>query len=73
MMDLNTAISIMKVEIKNKYAQAYLTDISGAIENGGTYGLKIQLEYVLSNASNWRGSQATEVKSYIRQWIKDKS
>ena len=70
-MDINNAISIMKENVKNQYAKCYLADISGAIEHGGTYGLKIQLSYVLENCSTWRGKEAQEVKTFVKQWIKE--
>jgi hypothetical protein len=70
-MDINNAISIMNEKVKNQYARCYLAEISGAIEQGGTYGLKIQLAYVLENSSTWKGEEAREVKKFVKQWIKD--
>lgn len=62
----------MKKQVQNPIAKAYISDISGAIENGGVYGLLVQMEYIIANTNTWRGEDAREVKTYIRQWIKEK-
>ena len=33
--------------------------------------LRVQVLYVLSNATYWRGDQARTVKHFLRQWVKE--
>lgn len=71
-MTINDCIILLKKNVKNKYAQAYLNEIADAIENGGTEGLCIQLNYILANSKKWTGEEATQTKKFIRDWIKKK-
>lgn len=71
-MNLNTAIHIMKNKVKDPYAQAYLKVLDESIEDGGTVGLAKQLNYVLVNLNSWRGLEAKEVKTFVKNWVKEK-
>lgn len=71
-MNINDAIKIMKMEVTDSIAQHYLKSIEESIEEFGTYGLAVQLSYVMCNVSKWRNGQAKEVKAFVRKWIKEK-
>ena len=71
-MDINQAIKIMKMEVTDSIAQHYLQSIEDSIEFSGTYGLAVQLSYIMCNVSRWRSGQAKEVKAFVRKWIKEK-
>jgi predicted solute-binding protein len=70
-MNLNQAIQILKKEVKNDYAKAYLNALDEAIEYGGKDALKAQLRYILENSKGYRGETAKEVKKVIREYIKN--
>ena len=76
-MTLDEAIKTAKRECKDPYAQTYLRAIPQAIEEGAELstaqdGLRVQLLYVLSNMSGWRGPVAREVKSVMKKYCKIK-
>jgi hypothetical protein len=71
-MTINDCIRLLKSNVTNKYAQAYLKTLPDAIDQGGTSGLCIQLSYILDNAKEWKGTEARQVKMIIRKWIKEK-
>jgi hypothetical protein len=71
-MNINTAIKIMKEKVTNQYAQSYLHSIPKAIDEGGVQGLCTQMKYILENTKTWRGSEAKDVKEFVKQWIKEK-
>lgn len=62
----------MKEKIPNEYAQEYLKNIHEAIDQGGTKGLCIQLNYILENAKGWRGEEAKEIKKFVKEWVEFK-
>jgi len=59
----------MKNKIPNEYAQEYLSSLGSAIDQGGTSGLCVQLLYVLENAKGWRGEEAKEIKTFVKDWV----
>lgn len=69
---LKESIRIMKQEVKDPYALQYLNSLEEAIDDRGSYGLAVQLSYVMVNLRSWRGTQAREVKDFIKKWIKEK-
>jgi hypothetical protein len=71
-MNINDAIKIMKDEVTDVYAQAYLNALPIVIEDDGMRGMCIQLKYVLENVKSWNGSNAAEVKKFVKSWIKAK-
>ena len=68
---IKQCISIMKEEVTDPYCLHYIDALTESIDSG-MIGLETQLSYILSNANNWQGETATEVKSFIRNWIKQK-
>ena len=50
------------------YALTYLYDIPTAIEEYGERGLKMQLEYLLSNLIGWKGDIAKKSKAAIKEY-----
>lgn len=71
-MNLKQSINIMKKEVTNKYAQAYLTSLDDVVEKDGMHGLLIQIKYVKENLKGWRGETAKEVKAFLTKWIEEK-
>lgn len=71
-MNINECIIIMKNNVKDKIAQNYLSVLDDCIEEFGTYGLAVQLSYVMCNVSTWKGNQAKEVKAFVRKWTKER-
>jgi len=71
-MNINGAIRIMKAEVKDEIAIAYLNSLEECIDDYGTRGMVVQLNYVLCNLSSWRGPQAREVKAFVKTWIMEK-
>ncbi len=71
-MNLKKAISIMKKEVKNQYAQAYLVSLTDVVEKDGMHGLLVQIKYIKENLKGWRGETAKEVKAFLAQWIAEK-
>jgi hypothetical protein len=74
---LDEAISAAKRDAPSPYAQTYLRAIPEAIELGGqiataTEGLRVQLLYVLSNLSTWRGPTARAAKAAMKAYCKIK-
>ena len=59
-----------------KYCLSYLEAIPRVIDLAESYnktaieGLKIQIEYALSNATGWKGEIAKEAKAVLRKWLK---
>jgi hypothetical protein len=72
-MNINDAIKIMKFSVKNEIAKAYLETLEYSIDDHGTHGLVNQLNYIMCNVSSWKGSQAKEVKTFVKDWIKEKN
>jgi hypothetical protein len=72
-MSINDCIRLLKDNVKNKYAQAYLQNLPDAIDQGGTSGLCVQLLYVLDNAKDWKGDDAKKVKAAVRKWVKERN
>ena len=68
-MNINDAIKIMRDNVTDVYALAYLDNIPNAIDDDGVNGMCVQLKYALENAKKWRGSLATDVKKTINEWI----
>ena len=68
---LQECICLMREEIQDKYCKAYIDSLPECVEEGMD-GLVTQMSYILSNARSWRGDTANEVKSFIRNWIKEK-
>ena len=68
--ELRSAIETAIREAKDQYALAYLHAIPRAIREGGEHGLKVQLLYVLSNLSTWRGENAKKVKAVFKKYTK---
>lgn len=62
----------MKTEVKNEIAIGYLNALEECIDDYGTRGLAVQLNYVLCNVHSWKGPQAREVKAFIKKWIMEK-
>lgn len=62
----------MKKEVKNKYAQAYLTSLNDVVEADGMHGLLIQIKYIRENIKSWRGGSSKEVKEFLKKWITEK-
>ncbi len=71
-MNLKQSISIMRKEVKNKYAQAYLVSLDDIIEKDGMHGLLVQIKYIKENLKSWRGETAKEVKAFLTKWIAEK-
>ena len=71
-MNLKQSISIMKKEVKNQYAQAYLTSLNDVVEADGMHGLLIQIKYIRGNIKSWRGGSSKEVKEFLKKWIAEK-
>lgn len=71
-MNLKQSISIMKKEVKNQYAQAYITSLDEVVEKDGMYGLLIQIKYIKENLKSWRGGSAKEVKEFLTKWVEEK-
>lgn len=71
-MELKTAIQTIKNNVKDSYVQEYIKAIPDVIEEDGTHGLLVQLEYILSNLSQWKGLEAKTTKDFIRKWVKTK-
>ena len=71
-MNLKQSISIMKKEVKNAYAQAYLTSLDDIVEKDGMHGLLVQIKYIKENLKGWRGENAKEVKAFLTNWIAEK-
>jgi hypothetical protein len=71
-MDLKQAIQRIKKNSTDPYVAEYINAIPDVIEEDGTQGLLVQLEYILSNLSKWKGLEAKETKDFIRQWVKNK-
>lgn len=71
-MNLKQCISIMKKEVKNQYAQAYITSLDEVVEKDGMHGLLIQVKYIKENIKSWRGGSAKEVKEFLMKWIEEK-
>ena len=72
-MNIDIAIKVMKEKVKDSVALDYLMKIPEAIDRAGTEGLRIQLDYVMENVKSWRGDEAKEIKSFVRQWINEKA
>lgn len=68
-MNINDAIKIAIVNVKDPFAQTYLRAMPKAIEYG-LDGLSTQLCYALSNMKTWRGETARSVKIVMRKFIK---
>lgn len=71
-MNINDCIRIMKNNVKDKIAQNYLSVLDECVDEYGTYGLAVQLTYVMCNVSSWKGEQAKEVKAFVKKWAKEK-
>jgi hypothetical protein len=71
-MSLKECIEIMKKEVKNQQAQAYLEALDEVVEKDGMKGLVIQIKYIKENIKSWRGENARNVKEYINDWIEIK-
>lgn len=71
-MNLKEAIDLMKKEVKNKFAKAYLLSLDEVIEQDGMHGLLVQIKYIMENIKAWRGGSAKEVKSFLANWIEEK-
>jgi hypothetical protein len=71
--NINEAIKIMKEKCTDVYAQAYLEAIPVAIDEEGKNGLIYQLRYALANTQDWKGIEATQVKKFIRNWLRNTS
>jgi len=56
----------------NSYALTYLIACGDVYEHYGVKGLQMQLNYVLSNASHWRGDIARECKAEYKKFAKIK-
>jgi hypothetical protein len=72
-MNINLAIKIMKKEVTDRNAIAYINALEESINEYGTKGLIVQLNYILFNLSSWKGENAREVKKFINSWVKEKS
>lgn len=70
-MTFDEAILIAKREVRDVNAQVYLNAIPRAIEEFGFDGLHTQILYALSNMGSWRGETAREVKTVLKQWLRD--
>ena len=71
-MNLKQSISIMKKEVKNKFALAYLTSLDDVVEKDGMHGLLVQIKYIKENIKGWRGGSSKEVREFLKEWIKEK-
>ena len=76
---LGKVVSIMKHEVKNQYALAYINALPEAVEFGGSSlyvtadeALFTQVLYIQANLSTWRGDTARQCKVFLKNWIKDK-
>ena len=70
-MNINEAIFIMRHEVQDKNARAYLEDIDESVSEYGTIGLATQLNYVMCNLATWKGQTAREVKAFVKTWVKE--
>ena len=70
-MDVNAAIVAVRDECPNEYARTYATAAMTAATLYGTEGLRVQVQYILANAGNWRGERARKVKAALRAWLKN--
>lgn len=71
-MNLKQCISIMKKEVKNEYAKAYIFALDQVVDKDGMQGLVVQMKYIKENLRGWRGETAREVKEFLTKWIKEK-
>ena len=71
-MNLKQCISIMKKEVKNKFALSYIMSLDEIIEKDGMHGLFIQIKYIKENIKGWRGGSSTEVRRFLKEWIETK-
>jgi hypothetical protein len=63
--------NIIKKECTDPYARAYCDAIGESIATYGERGAMVQLLYVFTNLSSWRGDRAREVKKEVRTFLKD--
>jgi hypothetical protein len=66
-MNIKDAIKIMKFSIKNEIAKAYLHSIE---EN--SKDLTKNLSNIIHYSSSWKGPQATNIKTYVKTWIRER-
>lgn len=71
-MNLKQCVSIMKKEVKNEYAKAYIFALDDVVDKEGMQGLIVQMKYIKENLKGWRGETAKEVKAFLTEWIKEK-
>lgn len=71
-MNLKSAIEIMKVEVKNEYALAYIKSLDDVVDHDGMHGLLVQIRYIKDNLKGWRGENAKAVKAFLKEWIIEK-
>jgi len=69
-MDFKQAINNIKNNVKDKNALAYVNAIPKVIDEDGKHGLYTQVLYILENIKTWRGTDAQDTKSFLRDWIK---
>jgi hypothetical protein len=69
-MNLKEAVKIMKAEVKNEYALAYIKSLDDVVDHDGMHGLVVQVRYIKENLKGWRGENAREVKAFLTEWIK---
>ncbi len=68
-MNLKSAIEIMKNEVKNEYALAYIKSLDDVVDHDGMHGLLVQIRYIKENLKGWRGENARTVKVFLAEWI----
>lgn len=68
-MNLKSAIEIMKSEVKNEYALAYINSLDDVVDHDGMHGLLVQIRYIKENLKGWRGENARTVKAFLTEWI----
>lgn len=76
-MSVDKAIQLALTNVTNPYALQYLKAIPTAIEEGAedlyheaSDYLKIQIRYALNNMGSWKGPEAREVKTVLREYVK---
>ena len=63
------ACRIIAAECPNEYAKAYARagmDLTGDRDAERTQGM-----YILSNLSHWRSPKATEVRAFLKEYVKN--
>lgn len=64
------AIAAVATEAPSAQARIYAEQARDAVVEGGSEGLRVQVVYILSNLSTWRGERAKAVKAILKKYAK---